>query len=31
LSGITMVFVPSVSTFIISRLLGGSKRCFWVI
>lgn len=24
-SGITMVFVPSVSTFIISRLLGGSK------
>jgi spermidine/putrescine transport system permease protein len=25
LSGITMVFVPSVSTFIISRLLGGGK------
>ena len=25
LSGITMVFVPSVSTFAISRLLGGSK------
>ena len=24
-SGITMVFVPSVSTFIISRMLGGSK------
>ena len=25
LSGITMVFIPSVSTFAISRLLGGSK------
>ncbi len=25
LSGITMVFVPSVSTFVISRLLGGGK------
>ena len=25
LSGITMVFVPSVSTFAISRLLGGSN------
>ncbi len=25
LSGITMVFVPSVSTFIISRMLGGGK------
>lgn len=25
LSGITMVFVPSVSTFILSKLLGGSK------
>jgi spermidine/putrescine transport system permease protein len=25
LSGVTMVFVPSVSTFIISRLLGGGK------
>ena len=25
LSGITMVFVPSVSTFIISKLLGGAK------
>ena len=26
LNGITMVFVPSVSTFVISTLLGGSKR-----
>ncbi|MBQ3692963.1 MAG: ABC transporter permease [Clostridia bacterium] len=26
ISGITMVFVPSVSTFIISQLLGGSKN-----
>ncbi|MBQ9414097.1 MAG: ABC transporter permease, partial [Clostridia bacterium] len=26
ISGITMVFVPSVSTFVISRLLGGGKR-----
>ena len=26
LSGITMVFVPSVSTFAISRLLGGGKQ-----
>ena len=26
LSGVTMVFVPSVSTFAISRLLGGSKQ-----
>ncbi|NLL39378.1 MAG: ABC transporter permease [Clostridiales bacterium] len=26
LSGITMVFVPSVSTFVISRLLGGGKN-----
>ncbi len=26
LSGITMVFVPSVSTFAISKLLGGSKN-----
>lgn len=26
ISGITMVFVPSVSTFIISRLLGGSSN-----
>lgn len=26
LSGITMVFVPSVSTFVISQLLGGSKN-----
>jgi spermidine/putrescine transport system permease protein len=26
LSGITMVFVPSVSTFIISKLLGGGKQ-----
>lgn len=25
LSGITMVFIPSVSTFVISRLLGGGK------
>ncbi len=25
LSGVTMVFIPSVSTFVISRLLGGSK------
>ena len=25
LSGITMVFVPSVSTFAISQLLGGSR------
>lgn len=26
LSGITMVFVPSVSTFVISKLLGGGKQ-----
>lgn len=26
ISGITMVFIPSVSTFIISQLLGGSKH-----
>ncbi len=26
LNGITMVFVPSVSTFVISTILGGSKR-----
>lgn len=26
ISGVTMVFVPSVSTFIISQLLGGSKH-----
>ena len=26
LSGVTMVFVPSVSTFAISRLLGGGKQ-----
>ena len=26
LSGVTMVFVPSVSTFVISRLLGGGKQ-----
>lgn len=26
LSGITMVFIPSVSTFVISRLLGGGKN-----
>ena len=26
LSGITMVFVPAVSTFVISQLLGGSKQ-----
>ena len=25
LSGVTMVFIPSVSTFVISRLLGGGK------
>ena len=25
LSGVTMVFIPSVSTFVISRLLGGCK------
>lgn len=25
ISGITMVFIPSISTFIISRILGGSK------
>ena len=25
LSGITMVFVPAVSTFVISRIMGGSK------
>ena len=25
LSGITMVFVPAVSTFVITKLLGGSK------
>ena len=25
ISGITMVFVPSVSTFVISKLLGGGK------
>ena len=24
-SGVTMVFVPAVSTFVISKLLGGSK------
>ena len=29
LSGITMVFVPSVSTFVISRLLGGGKHAPW--
>ena len=26
LSGVTMVFIPSVSTFVISRLLGGGKK-----
>ena len=26
LSGITMVFVPAVSTFVISQLLGGGKN-----
>jgi spermidine/putrescine transport system permease protein len=26
LSGVTMVFVPSVSTFVISKLLGGGKQ-----
>jgi spermidine/putrescine transport system permease protein len=26
LSGITMVFVPAVSTFVISKLLGGNKE-----
>ena len=26
ITGITMVFVPSVSTFIISRMLGGGKH-----
>ena len=25
-SGVTMVFVPAVSTFVISKLLGGSKN-----
>lgn len=28
LSGITMVFIPSVSTFVIPRLLGGSKTLY---
>jgi spermidine/putrescine transport system permease protein len=27
LSGITMVFVPAVSTFVISKLLGGTVTC----
>ena len=31
LSGITMVFIPSVSTFAISRLLGGSKTAEWAL
>ena len=33
LSGVTMVFIPSVSTFVISRLLGGGKSLlyYWAI